>query len=173
VLDGGARPTAFPVADRRDRYPEFGRCLLLVELEREPALPDMVAYRLGFKGILPPPQSLKPKRDELQKSNATLRRWISRDANVRLPLQLLDGHAFLVNFFELLLDQINLHGEIRRVPLDEIAALATFSAIVSQSSRVRQRIDRRSRIESCIRLGADTSRLLTSTSVLLNKARIG
>jgi hypothetical protein len=55
----------------------LGRCLLLVELEREPALPDMVAHRLGFEGILPPPQSFKPKRDELQKSNATL--------SVRLP----------------------------------------------------------------------------------------
>ena len=62
----------FPMTDRRARYPELGRCPFLIEPECEPAFPDMVTQRLGFEVSLPPSQALEPKRDGLQKSNATL-----------------------------------------------------------------------------------------------------
>gem|GEM_PF-5627997 len=88
----------------------------------------MVPEGLRLEVVLPRLGRLKPKRDGLQKGNATLRVQIPRDANHRLYS---DDAAVLLYVAKLSgppLDRIDPHIEVaaRSVPRDSSRALIGF-----------------------------------------------
>lgn len=127
---------ALPMPNRFGSHAEQDCRLPLGHLQREPAPLDVLARGVRLKVGFLRPRPPEPKRDESQKSNATLSVWVSRTSDCRCD----DATVarYVAKLSGPLLDRIDLHVEVMRVPFDEIVARTAGEP----SATIRTRVER-------------------------------